>query len=166
MKAPRPFQEQRRLQVLRQYQILDTPPETRFDDIVQAACSECAMPMAAFALLDAERLWLKSSVGLHVKEIERSLAICSHTVANGAALVVENLNLDERFRANPLVTDDPGFGFYAGFPVRSKTHEVLGTLCVFDGEPRKLTWQSYQYLKQLASRIEVLLNARQTMSTH
>ncbi len=166
MNAPRPFQEQRRLQVLRQHHILDTAPEEVFDEIVEAASNECGMPMAAFTLLDAERLWLKAFVGLDVQEIKRSTALCSHVVANGSILVVEDLSLDERFRKNPLVVKEQGFGFYAGFPIRAKTREVLGTLCVFDYVARQLPWSSYRQLKRLAARLEALLANRQTMSTH
>ncbi len=164
MTAPRPFQEQRRLQVLRQYQILDTPPEARIDDIVREAAAYCDSPVAAFSIADKERLWFKSIIGMSVSELSRAETFCAHAVATCAPLVVEDALADERFRDTPLVAGPPYFRFYAGIPIKANTGEPLGALFVMDDVAHELPWDQFQYLKKLAAQLEVYIDDRRTKS--
>ena len=113
--APLPQNEKDRLAVLRKYNILDTEPEVIFDNMVQLASYICETPIAAISLIDENRQWFKSIVGLEVKETSREVAFCSHTILHNEPLIVENALLDERFFDNPLVTSGPNIRFMQEF---------------------------------------------------
>jgi GAF domain-containing protein len=136
--APFPANEAARLAALRALLILDTPPEERFDRIVQFAAAEFDTPMAVISLVDTNRQWFKARVGVDVCSTERDIAFCAHALAGRDLLIVEDAALDPRFAANPLVTGDPFIRFYAGAPLALPCGSVLGTLCVLDTKPRKL----------------------------
>jgi len=136
--APNPANETARLAALRALLILDTPPEQRFDRIVQFAASEFDAPMVAISLVDANRQWFKAQVGLDVCETGRDISFCSHALLEQDLLIVEDATLDFRFWDNPLVTGAPYVRFYAGAPLRTSGGEVLGTLCVLDQQPREI----------------------------
>jgi GAF domain-containing protein len=136
--APIPADDERRLQALRETLILDTPPEERFDRIVQFAADEFEMPIVLVSLVDASRQWFKARVGLDVCETHRGPSFCGHAILRPEILVVENALEDERFHDNPLVAGPPDVRFYAGAPLQLPGGEIVGTLCMIDRRPRAL----------------------------
>jgi hypothetical protein len=130
--------------------LLDTEPEERFDRIVALARSSLGTSAAAFTVLDGDRQWHKSIVGLEASEIPRSSSFCTVTVQESAALVVPDALLDARFRQNPLVIAGPKLRFYAGFPIESPSGERIGALCVFDQQPRSQEGVDLVLLRELA----------------
>ena len=136
--APLPHNEAARLQALQALMILDTPPEERFDRVVRFAAEQLDMPIALVSLIDGERQWFKSRVGLASTQTGRDIAFCSHAILQPETFVVEDALLDERFADNPLVTGGPHIRFYAGAPLSAPGGERIGTLCVLDNKPRTL----------------------------
>lgn len=136
--APIPANEAERLLALRQLLILDTPPEERFDRIVAFAAHEFDVPMALISLIDGDRQWFKSSVGMDVCETGRDISFCGHAILTSSPMVVNDARLDVRFMDNPLVLNAPYIQFYAGAPLTLPSGEVIGTLCVLDRQPRTL----------------------------
>src|SRR5262245_31308910 len=138
-----PLSEAARLATLRALQILDTPPEERFDRIVRLAARVLGTPIAALSLVDEKRQWFKATVGLGgVTETPREWSFCAHAIHDsGAALVVPDAMADVRFAGNPLVTGEPRIRFYAGHPVVAEDGSPLGALCVIDRLPRELSEQ-------------------------
>ncbi len=161
MKAPDlPENESARQAALDQLRILDTPPEARFDRLTRMAARLLDAPIALISLIDRDRQWFKSSVGLDVSETPRSLSFCGHAIFDKEPLVIEDARLDERFHDNPLVTGDPSIRFYAGMPLHTADGHALGTLCVIDRKPRTLGKECRQYLRDLADCIEEQISAR------
>jgi len=142
--------EDARHRALMALNLLDTAPEERFDRIVALASSSLGTSAAAFTVLDGDRQWHKSTVGLDVAEIPRSSSFCTVTVLEPAALIVPDALLDERFRDNPLVVDHPRLRFYAGFPIESPSGERIGALCVYDQRPRTEEGVDVVLLRELA----------------
>lgn len=156
-----PYKERERLQVLRQYEILDSPTENRFDAIVRQAATQFNAPIALFTLIDEDRQWFKSRIGLDIQQTDRASSFCAHAIAIDAPLVVEDTSKNERFASNPLVIGHPRIAFYAGVPVRARSGEPLGALCIIDTHARSLAWEDLLSLKELASQVEVQLEARE-----
>jgi diguanylate cyclase (GGDEF)-like protein/PAS domain S-box-containing protein len=142
-----------RLEALYQYQVLDTAPETEFDDLTQLAAQICQAPIALVSLIDRERQWFKSKVGLNVSETHRDFAFCAHTILQSEAFIVEDATLDQRFVANPLVTGEPHIRFYAGFPLVTPTGYRIGTLCVIDRYSRHLSAKQLEALRVLSHQV-------------
>ena len=115
---PRPANEPDRLQALRQLLILDTPPEERFDRLTAFAAQEFDVPTALLSLIDDDRQWFKSRVGVDSCETPRSISFCGHAILQDDIMVVPDVNQDERFIDNPLVTGEPHIQFYAGSPLK------------------------------------------------
>lgn len=161
MKLLVPHNEKERLRVLRQHNILDTPPEYQFDAIVFRAASQFKVPIALFTLIDENRGWFKSRIGLDIQETNRANSFCAHVIATDAPLVVEDTSTNEEFATNPLVVGHPRISFYAGVPVRALTGETLGALCLIDTSARHFPWKDFLLLGYLAGQIEVQLEARQ-----
>jgi GAF domain-containing protein len=161
VKPPVPYNEKERLRVLGQYNILDTPPEDRFDAIVLRAASQFNVPIALFSLIDESRQWCKSQIGLDIRETDRAISFCAHVIAIDAPLVVEDTSTNDEFANNPLVVGHPRISFYAGVPVRALTGEPLGALCIIDTSARRFPWKDFLLLGELAGQIEVQLEARQ-----
>jgi GAF domain-containing protein len=147
--APLPDNEADRLAALRALLILDTPPEQRFDRIVEFAASEFDVPIALLSLVDADRQWFKARIGLDVCETPRGQAFCAYALHADTPLVVSDAQQDERFADNPLVTGSPGIRFYAGVPLCVNNGLVLGTLCIIDTQPRALDTLDLQILGTL-----------------
>lgn len=136
--APIPPYDQERLAALRELLILDTPPEERFDRIVQFAAQEFDVPIALISLLDENRQWFKARVGVDVCETARDISFCGHVILQPDLFIIPDARADERFADNPLVADPPHVIFYAGAPLRMPSGFVIGTLCIIDHEPRHL----------------------------
>lgn len=152
--APFPSNEEARLRFLRSLDILDTPPEESFDRITRVAAELLQVPIALVSLVDAERQWFKSRVGLDVSETSRDVAFCAHALHVEHSLVVPDTHEDIRFHDNPVVTGPPFIRFYAGIPLRSPEGFVLGTLCVIDSRPRVVTEKALAALGDLARLLE------------
>lgn len=155
-----PLNEPGRLAALLAFELLDTPAEAMFDNITALAAQICNTPIALISLVDAERQWFKSRVGLGATETPRELAFCAHAINRDELFEIENALLDPRFRDNPLVTSDPDIRFYAGMPLSDGHGHNLGTLCVIDRQPRQLNEQQRQSLKLLAQQTVQLFELR------
>lgn len=142
-----------RLSALYQLNILDTLPEKEFDDIVELAAELCDVPVCLFSLVDENRQWFKSCIGLSVNETSREISFCSHAILRPEeAMIIPDAREDDRFKNNPLVVDSPHLVFYAGFPVVYQGN-ALGTLCLIDHQPRTLTPLQVKAMKTLANNI-------------
>ncbi|WP_417518958.1 ATP-binding protein [Marinobacter sp.] len=162
MKAPRlPANERERQTALNQLRILDTPSEERFDRLTRMAARLLNAPIVLISLIDHDRQWFKSCVGLDVSETPRSISFCGHAILEKQPLVIEDTWKDERFCDNPLVTGAPNIRFYAGTPLHSADGHALGTLCVIDRKPRTLSEDDRQSLRDLADCAEEQISARE-----
>ncbi len=159
--AALPANEAARLARLRALSIMDTEPEPLFDHITQLASHICGTPIALVSLIDADRQWFKSSVGLGARETHRDLAFCAHAIHNDELMEVQDALLDPRFKSNGLVTGDPHIRFYAGAPLSTPEGLNLGTLCVIDRQPRQLSPGQRQQLTQLAQCVSEALLLRE-----
>ncbi|MGK5682015.1 GAF domain-containing sensor histidine kinase [Actinoplanes sp. URMC 104] len=156
-----PAAEARRLAALRGYRVLDTAPESDFDDIAVLAAQLCRTPVAAVSLIDADRHWMKARVGLETCEFAREYSFCAYAMAGDEVMQVPDARIDPRFEHNPLVTGEPGVVFYAGAPLVTASGQRLGSLCVIDFEPRLLTPAECQGLRTLARHVMAQLELRQ-----
>jgi signal transduction histidine kinase/ActR/RegA family two-component response regulator len=153
--------ESARIKELRKFEVLDTPGEREFDDLTELAALICGVPIALISLVDVERQWFKSRVGLDTAETPRSTAFCAYALGSSDVMIVPDALEDERFRANPLVLKDPKIRFYAGAPLVTKNGYGLGTLCVIDRIPRDLTPDQLKALRILSRQVVSLLERRQ-----
>lgn len=136
--APIPSDEAERLADLRALKLLDTPPEERFDRLVQLASGVFDVPMAYVALVDSDRQWFKAKCGLTVDQTGREVSFCGHAILSDGPMIVPDATLDERFADNPLVVDEPRVRFYAGYPLAGPNGYKVGTFCLADSRPRSL----------------------------
>jgi anti-sigma regulatory factor (Ser/Thr protein kinase) len=155
--------EASRLATLGRYRILDTEPERSFDDLTLLASQICGTPMALITLVDANRQWFKSRVGVSVTETSRAISFCAHAIRDREILVVPDATRDPRFRDNPQVTGDHRIRFYAGAPLVTPDGYALGTLCVFDRVPRTLTGEQLASLDALRRQAEGQLELRRNL---
>ena len=156
--------EQARLAALGRYRILDTEPEQRFDDLTMLASLICDTPISLITLIDSDRQWFKSRVGLSVGETERSIAFCEHAIQQpGSIMHVPDATTDLRFRDNPFVIGEPNVRFYAGAPLVTPDGHALGTLCVIDVKPRQLTEAQLRALDALRRQVQAQLELRRNL---
>jgi diguanylate cyclase (GGDEF)-like protein len=152
--APLPENESQRLRSLHALDILDTPPEERFDRLTRVARRLFDAPIALMSLVDEDRQWFKSRPGLDFQQTPRDLAFCAHAILDEGVFIVQDALRDDRFRDNPLVTNFPEIRFYAGYPVKAPDGSPLGTLCVIDHEPREFEDEDVDALRDLAGLAE------------
>ncbi|GLS91026.1 GGDEF domain-containing protein [Psychromonas marina] len=161
MKKPEiPNNEKQRLKTLKSLEVLDTKFEERFDRITRMAKRMFDVPIALVSLIDENRQWFKSCVGLTVRETAREISFCGHAIHGEEVFVITNALEDTRFADNPLVLDDPNIRFYAGCPLIINGH-TLGTLCIIDSTPRPFDQNDIEALKDLALTVELELSAVQ-----
>jgi len=155
MTAPLSINEDARLDALHQFNILDTLPSSAFDDITELAAQICQTPIALICLVDRDRTWFKSKIGVEATSGPRdNLAFCANAIMDpNEILVVEDAREDSRFVDNPLVKSELGIRFYAGAPIVTADGYALGTLCVMDREPRQLTTDQLVALRTLSRLI-------------
>ncbi|MDT7515863.1 GGDEF domain-containing protein [Rhodoferax mekongensis] len=161
MHDPANLDEKLRIEDLRSFNILDTPAEQAYDDVVSLASYICDTPIALISLVDEDRQWFKARQGLSAMETPRGQAFCAHAIVEpDKVLEVPDALLDARFLDNPLVTGDPGIRFYAGAPLLTPSGAALGTVCVIDRVPRKLTERQSLALQALSRQVVQLLALR------
>ncbi|MEO6150544.1 MAG: GAF domain-containing sensor histidine kinase [Mucilaginibacter sp.] len=148
-----PDNEKNRLKDLYGTELLDTPHEQEFDDIVKLASEICEMPISLISLVDANRQWFKARIGIDVDETDRDISFCSHAILQDNIFEVPDASQDARFNDNPLVLNDPSIRYYAGVPLVTGSGNRLGTLCVIDKVPRMLTEKQKFGLKVLADNV-------------
>ncbi|MFY0565227.1 ATP-binding protein [Archangium lansingense] len=156
---PLPPDEPRRLQALLRLGLLDTPAEERFDRIVRMAARMFRVPITLVSLVDGSRQWFKARVGLEGSSTERSLSFCGHAILTPHTFVVRDALEDLRFADNPFVTGEPHVRFYAGHPLHATDGSAVGTLCLIDRQARDFSEEERQLLEDLASWVELELNA-------
>lgn len=154
--------EDERLAALRSYEVLDTKSEQAFDDLTSLIAQICDTPIALVSLVDADRQWFKSRHGLDATETPREHAFCDHTIRTIGTMVVEDACRDDRFADSPLVTGDPNIRFYAGARLVDTDGHALGSLCVIDRQPRKLSSEQRMALETLSRQVVHLLELRRS----
>lgn len=155
--------EHSRLRALDAFQVLDTPPQAMFDQVVQVASLLCATPIALISLVDHDRLFFLAHAGLDVRQVPSERSLCDHAILTPQLLLeVEDASSDPRFAESPLVTGPPGIRFYAGAPLVSETGEAIGTLCVIDRQARTLSESQRVALDSLAQVTMHLLELRRS----
>lgn len=148
--APIPPTDEERLRALARYNILDSDEEEVLDRITRLAKSMFRTPIALISIIDKERQWFKSRIGLAPCETHRDQAFCGYAILQSDMLVVEDATKDLRFFDNPLVTNDPNIRFYAGAQLVTHDDHALGTLCIIDRSPRQFLDVDKQLLRELA----------------
>lgn len=157
-----PVDESGRQRALDLYHLVDSLPETAYDDIVRLAAVVCGVPTALISLIDRDRQWFKARIGFEPPQTSRDIAFCDHAVRSpGALLEVPDARLDPRFANNPLVTGPDAVRFYAGMPLVTPGGAAIGTVCVLDSKPRQMSPEQRDALSALARLTMNLLEARQ-----
>lgn len=151
------------MQALDQYEILDTPQEDDFEDIVKMAARACNVPISLVTFLTSSRQWFKAKVGTHLSETTLDVSICSHAILQSDLFVVPDTTKDPRFADNPLVAGNPHLRFYAGAILETPEGLPLGTMCILDYKPRELTEQEGFILKALARQVMTQLELRRAL---
>ena len=155
--------ESARIAALQKYAILDTEPEQAFDDLVLLASFICNAPIALISLVDQERQWFKSKLGLSISETPREIAFCAAAIRHPDVFVVPDTLNDDRFRNNPLVTSEPNIRFYAGAPIINEEGFALGTICVIDRTPREFGAYQQSALKALSRLVLAQMELRRNL---
>lgn len=159
--------ERARLDAVRRYDILDTPPDGAFDRVTAVAARVLRVPVAIISIVDSDRIWFKSHHGVDVDEIGREPGLCASAILGDEPWLVTDARTDPRTLANPLVAGEFGLRFYAGVPLRTRDGHNLGTLCVIDREPRDVAPEDVATLADLATvvmdELELRLSARRTV---
>lgn len=153
-RPPIPIDDAERVAALRSLAVLDTPPEERFDRVTRLAAALFRVPVALVSLVDLNRQWFKSKVGMDFEESPRDTSFCAHAVAARSLLVIPDALADDRFRDNPIVTGAPRVRFYAGTPLHLSDGHIVGTLCILDYRPRDFSAAERGLLADLAATVE------------
>lgn len=154
-----PKNEGDRLKAVQSLNVLDTPSEERFDKLTKGAAKDLRAPICTVSIVDADREWFKSTVGLEKKEGPRNASFCGHTILQGQVFVVEDTHKDPRFVDNPQSTNAPHIRFYAGVTLHDRvTHLPVGAFCIKDTKPRVLSSAELKLLFDYAAKAEVELN--------
>ena len=162
--APLPANEAERIAALMEFELLDTSSEQSYDDMTMLAAMICNTPMAMISLIETDRQWFKSRVGLEATELPRELAFCPHAILHpDQLLLVPDATQDSRFADNPLVTGEASIRFYAGAPLVTPEGHAIGTLCVVDRKPQSLTEGQQAALQALARQTMVQLELRRNL---
>ena len=149
-----------RLKAVHDLEILDTPPESDFDELVKLAAMIFDVPISTVTIVDAHRQWFKAAVGLSVTETPRDISFCTHAIESETPLLVSDTSKDARFSNNPSVINDPYLGFYAGVPLRNSQNLAIGTFCIMDKTPRELSAREIEILQIFANQVMKLLELR------
>ena len=164
--ADLPGNEEERISALYSTNLLDTPPEDSFDAITTAVAQICEMPIALVCLVDNTRVWIKSAQGVDgVSEVPRAGGFCPYTILQTKIFEVNDARLDDRFVESPLVTESPHFQYYAGAPLITSDGFALGTLCVMDFQPNRLSAEQKVFLKNMAKTTVALIEAKQSAAS-
>lgn len=154
--------EAERVETLQRYNILDTAPETEFENIISLVQTTFNVPMAAISFIDSDRQWFKASRGLELSETSREDAFCNYTIQSDEVLVVSDAKEDDRFSDNPFVLGEAGIQCYMGTPLQAPNGKNIGSLCVIGTEPREFTEAEARILERFASLVVSQLELRQT----
>jgi len=154
-------QEHERLSDLYALDVLDTPIEQEYNDLVALASQIAGMPISLITLIDLNRQWIKARVGIEVEETSRDIAFCDHAIRSDEPCIVHDTLADPRFSGNPFVTHDPNLRFYAGFPLITSKGNRVGSLCVLDRNPGSLDEKQIRSLTTLAKQVIKLFELRQ-----
>ncbi len=155
-----PGNEAERLEALTRYHILDTENDIDFDRLTQLASLICDAPISLITLIDEHRQWFKSKTGIQFSELPRELSMCQYVVQKSTAIVIPDAVTDERFKSNPVITNNPSLRFYAGYPLIDPMGYALGTLCVIDQKPKQLTPSQDKALQLIAGEAMSLIVAK------
>lgn len=159
----KPENEEDRLKQLASYDILDTLPEQDYDNITKIASEICDTEISLISLIDSDRQWIKSNFGSDLKETPRDQAFCAHAINYPDELfLVPDARVDERFKNNPLVVEDPNLVFYAGIPLVDNDGYALGSLCVIDHKPKELNEGQVSSLRALSHQVMKLIQLRKS----
>jgi GAF domain-containing protein len=159
MKEPKyPSDEDKRLTKLKSLNILDTLPEERFDRITRIAKRLFDVPIVLVSLIDEDRQWFKSCIGLDVSQTGRDISFCGHAINDTELFIVEDTALDPRFSDNPLVLNEPFIRFYAGYPLQLEAGSAMGTLCLIDNRVRSFSKDDLELFKDLGKITEMELS--------
>ncbi len=159
-KAPIPQNELRRIVSVYALDLLDTPPEERFDQLTRCATLIFHVPISTLTLIDANREWFKSCQGLDKIEGDRAISFCGHALIEDKILVVQDTKKDERFFDNPMVIGEPYIRFYAGVPIMSADGQRIGVFCIKDIKPREFSKDDQEILEGLAAWAQLEINSR------
>ncbi|WCJ58884.1 PAS domain S-box protein [Fontisphaera persica] len=160
MTTPMPPNEQQRLESLSRYEVLDTPPEEALDELARLAAQITGTPIALITLVDAERLFFKSRVGVTVTQAPRQGSLCTEAILSHRVMMVTDVQADPRWAGQPLALDGRAIRFYAGAPLVNSENHALGVLCVMDEKPRELPWEQLEALRILAHQVMLHLELR------
>ena len=161
--TPASTTDRARVAALQKYAILDSEPEQAFDDLTLLAAYICKTPIALISLVDEDRQWFKSKVGMSLSETPREIAFCHTAIQQSEVMVVPDTLQDERFRNNPLVVSEPRIRFYAGAPLITEEGYALGTLCVVDRTPRDFGVDQKEVLQALGRLVLAQLEFRRNL---
>jgi GAF domain-containing protein len=149
-----------RISHLHTLNVLDTGSDLDFDRLTEFVANIFCVPIALISIVDSQRQWFKSKVGLEANETSRDISFCGHAILKDDVFIVENALLDDRFSDNPLVVDEPSIRFYAGAPLKTSKGYKIGTLCIIDTQPREFRKQDIEILEKVASDIVFLIEEK------